>query len=738
MWWAGSFDSRRFLARAAAVRARARRHDRHRAGRPRPSTTTRSARSCALQADAGGSISLERSTLAAPEYWVEPPDAAGRAVGGGARPRAGPAVAAHVVPDITADSHESRVASEPEERTVDGRAGGAADADRGSRRASWPSSRCCSATGRAATAFGTFVHTVFEAADFAAPDLDAELAEHVGETMARRPVELGDRAAAIAGLRAAMETPLGPLVDDVRLRDVPRSDRLDELNFELPLAGGDAPVGTVTPSAIGAVLRAPSPGRRSARGLRGPAERPGPARRGARLPRRAASTSRCGWTARSAVVDYKTNWLAAPGEPLTAWHYRPAALAAEMERAHYGLQALLYTVALHRYLRWRLAGLRPGDAPGRRAVPVHPRHDRRGHARGRRAAVRRLRLAPAGRARGRAATGCWRTGRERAASWTRSTAAAPCARDGLLRAVQRHRRCWRPPTSTSRCGWPRWRARPTRRSCWRPRSRSARRGTGTSSWTWRRSRETAAWTADEEVDLSDAAVAGRRTDWLARLAASPLVAVGEEAVPEPAAAARRHRRCTWIATGARSARSRRICSRSAPRRRSTPTVLEAGLDRLFAGGPDDSQRAAAEAAVRRRFAVVAGGPGTGKTTTVARIVALLVEQSGGRAAAGRAGRADGQGGAAAGGGRAREAAARPALRRGARVHARPRAPRRCTGCSAARPGTNRRSPPPRQPAPARGRDRRRDLDGLAVDDGAAGRGGAAGGAARCWSATRTS
>jgi exodeoxyribonuclease V beta subunit len=27
-----------------------------------------------------------------------------------------------------------------------------------------------------------------------------------------------------------------------------------------------------------------------------------------------------------------------------------------MQRGHYGLQALLYTVALHRYLRWRLAG----------------------------------------------------------------------------------------------------------------------------------------------------------------------------------------------------------------------------------------------------------------------------------------------------------------------------------------------------------------------------------------------
>ena len=30
-----------------------------------------------------------------------------------------------------------------------------------------------------------------------------------------------------------------------------------------------------------------------------------------------------------------------------------------MRRAHYGLQALLYVVALHRYLRWRLPGYDP-------------------------------------------------------------------------------------------------------------------------------------------------------------------------------------------------------------------------------------------------------------------------------------------------------------------------------------------------------------------------------------------
>src|SRR5205823_10487432 len=62
---------------------------------------------------------------------------------------------------------------------------------------------------------------------------------------------------------------------------------------------------------------------------------------------------------RFALLDYKTNWLGAIEGELTAWHYRPPALTAEMQRAHYWLQALLYTVALHRYLRWRLADYEP-------------------------------------------------------------------------------------------------------------------------------------------------------------------------------------------------------------------------------------------------------------------------------------------------------------------------------------------------------------------------------------------
>ncbi len=59
------------------------------------------------------------------------------------------------------------------------------------------------------------------------------------------------------------------------------------------------------------------------------------------------------------IIDYKTNWLAPPGEPLSASHYGPGELALEMQRSHYVLQALLYSAALHRYLRWRLPGYDP-------------------------------------------------------------------------------------------------------------------------------------------------------------------------------------------------------------------------------------------------------------------------------------------------------------------------------------------------------------------------------------------
>ena len=59
------------------------------------------------------------------------------------------------------------------------------------------------------------------------------------------------------------------------------------------------------------------------------------------------------------VVDYKTNWLGTFDEPLTSAAYTPAALDAAMGRSDYPLQALLYAVVLHRFLRWRLPDYDP-------------------------------------------------------------------------------------------------------------------------------------------------------------------------------------------------------------------------------------------------------------------------------------------------------------------------------------------------------------------------------------------
>jgi exodeoxyribonuclease V beta subunit len=211
----------------------------------------------------------------------------------------------------------------------------------------------------AGTRVGTFVHQVLEVTDFAAADLEAELSGHVAAEARRRAVDVGDPIMLVDGLRAAIETPLGPLVGDRRLRDLATDQRLDELTFELPLVGGDTPSGELALTAIAQVLRdhikAGDP-------LAGYADRLEDPMLKADL--RGYLTGTIDLVARTgpeagapyAIVDYKTNRLAAAGEPLTAWHHRPTVLVEEMQRSHYALQALLYAVALHRYLRWRLPG----------------------------------------------------------------------------------------------------------------------------------------------------------------------------------------------------------------------------------------------------------------------------------------------------------------------------------------------------------------------------------------------
>jgi len=165
-------------------------------------------------------------------------------------------------------------------------------------------------------------------------------------------------------LIAAVETPLGPIAGDVRLRDIRREDRLDELSFELPVAGGEAPTGAVHTSDLAEMFARHTdpagPLRGYADKLAAPvlqSELRGYLTGSLDLVFRTRPTDDS--TYKYFVADYKTNRLAPAAEQLTVRQYRPEALDAEMQRAHYPLQAVLYTVALHRYLRWRMPGYKP-------------------------------------------------------------------------------------------------------------------------------------------------------------------------------------------------------------------------------------------------------------------------------------------------------------------------------------------------------------------------------------------
>jgi exodeoxyribonuclease V beta subunit len=365
IWWAGSYDcgqspvGRLLFATDADGNVAP-------DGTATPTDAAADERFQQLAAQAPGCVSVERSTLGLATTWSPP-----------AQPPVDLLAARfdrHLdlrwrrtsYSDITAGAHELLVATEPEEPALSDEPETATPVTVGGFGEDGlfvPGLDGPSPLGEmpVGVEFGTLVHRVFEATDFGAADLDAELGSHVAAAQAWRSVDLGDPQALVGGLRAAIETPLGPVVDGMRLRDVGRVDRLDELEFELPLVGGDDPSGRLTLGAIAGALRAHLP-----------AEDP-MALYAARLEDPMLRSSMRGFLTgsidlvirldgpRFAIADYKTNWLGTFDEPLVLGSYRPRALAAEMRRAHYGLQALLYTVALHRYLRWRQPGY---DASG--------------------------------------------------------------------------------------------------------------------------------------------------------------------------------------------------------------------------------------------------------------------------------------------------------------------------------------------------------------------------------------
>ncbi|SBS75517.1 Exodeoxyribonuclease V beta chain [uncultured Mycobacterium sp.] len=212
--------------------------------------------------------------------------------------------------------------------------------------------------------FGTLVHAVLETADPFAADLAAELQTQIERHSVWWPVDV-PAAELAASLVPLHDTPLGPLAAGLTLRQIGLPDRLREMDFEFPLAGGDRRQAgpDIRLADVGRLLRSHLPaddpmaayvdrlsgGALGSQPLRGYLS--GSVDAVLRVPDRAGQ--------RYLVVDYKTNWLGEPDTPLTAADYQRPRLVEAMLHSDYPLQALLYSVVLHRFLRWRQPGYDP-------------------------------------------------------------------------------------------------------------------------------------------------------------------------------------------------------------------------------------------------------------------------------------------------------------------------------------------------------------------------------------------
>jgi exodeoxyribonuclease V beta subunit len=222
---------------------------------------------------------------------------------------------------------------------------------------------------------GTLVHEILEQVCFDGPDLRARLRQELGRQLSWRRLDLTPvgptgrtepasaeqgRSLLADGLAAALETSLGAMFDHRPLSSFSAPDRLVELGFELRLGEGGR---TATDRDIGRLLldHLPDhdPFRPWAEQVAAGAfavDLAGHLNGSIDLILRVVAPDR---PPRFAVLDYKTNRLHDRGVAPEPHHYQQPSMAAAMAHHHYPLQALLYAVALHRYLRWRQPGYEP-------------------------------------------------------------------------------------------------------------------------------------------------------------------------------------------------------------------------------------------------------------------------------------------------------------------------------------------------------------------------------------------
>jgi exodeoxyribonuclease V beta subunit len=208
---------------------------------------------------------------------------------------------------------------------------------------------------------GEALHRMLEQIDYpalAAAEEPAGIRDLVLRELERAAMETKLVDTVITGMRQLVCSPLGGALGDGRLADLEPGSWLNELNFDLPLAVQTGRV--VRGSGLAAVFE------RHPQGRFGAAY--GRQLQGLNVASRGFLTGSIDLVFRSGgrwwVADWKSNWLGRRDSSGTVIacgpaDYGEAAMEALMLSNHYPLQAHLYLVALHRYLRWRLPGYDP-------------------------------------------------------------------------------------------------------------------------------------------------------------------------------------------------------------------------------------------------------------------------------------------------------------------------------------------------------------------------------------------
>ena len=210
---------------------------------------------------------------------------------------------------------------------------------------------------------GDVLHRILERLNY--PALAAGDPSALAATTALLPEELGrggleSRWAEplLQGLQQLVHTPLGGALGACRLGDLSPGCWLNELNFDLPLA---VPPDRLVRSGGLAAVFSDHPGGRFGAAY-------GQQLRQLEVASRGFLTGSIDLVFRHGdrwwVADWKSNWLGrrdGQGQVLACGpnDYPQEAMEALMASNHYPLQAHLYLVALHRYLRWRLPGYTP-------------------------------------------------------------------------------------------------------------------------------------------------------------------------------------------------------------------------------------------------------------------------------------------------------------------------------------------------------------------------------------------